>query len=213
MRLGEPRTPHRPVTWGVEAMFPNSQLRVGICVRECVRMYMLVYAYVHEQVCMCVHMHAYDYVYAHVCICVSPSEYVDARLCANTRACVCTCASVCTAVVARLHACVHACTHVCVYICICVCAHACVQWTCTSVCVRLCVCVLVCVYAHTCEFFVYSLGQSRGPWRFEVAGEVDAKTGLVKAAGLGLGLPSTHPVCSDPGSFGSLHSAKSRSAG
>lgn len=123
MRLGEPRTPHRPVAWGVEATFPNSQLRAGICVRECVRMYMLVYAYVHKQVCMCVHVHACDYVYVHVCICVSPSEYVDARLCANALACVCTCASVCTAVVARLHACVHVCTRVCVCTYAFVCVH------------------------------------------------------------------------------------------
>lgn len=40
------------------------------------------------------------------------------------------------------------------------------------------VCVLMSACVHTREFFVHSLGQSRGTQRFEVAGEVDAKTGL-----------------------------------
>lgn len=168
---------------------------------------------------MCTSRYACVCTCTHVTMCTHMCAFVCHQVSMWTHACVLIPVHVCAHVhlCAQLwsHASMHVCMHVhtCVYICICVCAHACIQWTCTSVCVSLCVCVLVCVYAHTCEFFVYSLSQSRGPWRFEVAGEVDAKTGLVKAAGLGLGLPSTHPVCSDRGSFGSLHSAKSRSAG
>ena len=87
-----------------------------------------------------------------------------------------------------VHVCTCMCTPLCVLTSVCECAYTSAQ----ALCVRLFVGVRV--SAHTCELFIFSLGQSRGPWRSDVAAEVDAKTGPGRAAGLGLAPPDTHAL-------------------
>lgn len=101
-------------------------------------------------------MHECVCIYASVCICVHVSIYDHMSLCLRV--------SMYTSVCALAF----------VSVCSCLCAVY------VRICVREPVCVLVSACVHTCEFFVRSLGQSRGTQRFEQrAGEVDAKTGLV----------------------------------